>query len=105
MHQNFSGPSFTVGIEEELMIVDGATYALVNAIEALLQDSDAHNAEGNAGEVKPELMESVLEIATKPCATAIEAGDQPRAYAAMARHAVAYRDEISRHHQVGDQPA
>jgi GntR family transcriptional repressor for pyruvate dehydrogenase complex len=36
---------------------------------------------------------------------AIEAGDQTRAYAAMAKHAVAYRDEISRHHQFGNQPA
>jgi GntR family transcriptional repressor for pyruvate dehydrogenase complex len=36
---------------------------------------------------------------------AIEAGDQARAYAAMAKHAVAYRDEVSRHHRVGDLPA
>ena len=34
--QAFSGPSFTIGIEEELMILDAETFDLVNAIEALL---------------------------------------------------------------------
>ena len=43
------------------MIVDGETYDLVNAIERLLEDVPD-------GEIKPELMESVLEIATDPCA-------------------------------------
>jgi carboxylate-amine ligase len=79
MRHTFTGPSFTVGVEEELMIVDDESYALVNAIEALLEDSGAANAERNDGEIKPELMESVLEIATKPCATVVEAGDQIRA--------------------------
>jgi glutamate---cysteine ligase / carboxylate-amine ligase len=36
MEHNFHGPSYTIGIEEELMIVDGESYALVNAIESLL---------------------------------------------------------------------
>jgi carboxylate-amine ligase len=53
MRQNFTGPSFTVGVEEELMIVDDESYALVNAIERLLDDVPD-------GEIKPELMESVL---------------------------------------------
>jgi carboxylate-amine ligase len=79
MRQNFTGPSFTVGVEEELMIVDAESYALVNAIESLLEDSGAANAERESGEIKPELMESVLEIATKPCSSVGEAGDQLRA--------------------------
>lgn len=58
------------------MIVDTDTYELVNAIESLLEDHGAANADRQSGEVKPELMESVLEIATKSCRTAIEAGDQ-----------------------------
>lgn len=61
MEHNFHGTSFTIGIEEELMIVDAETHELVNAIEELL-------AAAPAGQVKPELMESVLEIATEPCA-------------------------------------
>ncbi|HEX2050604.1 MAG TPA: carboxylate-amine ligase [Actinomycetota bacterium] len=66
---NFVGPTGTVGIEEELMIVDAESLNLVNAIESLLQDAPE-------GEIKPELMESVLEIATAPCANTTEAGDQ-----------------------------
>ena len=71
MEHHFTGPSFTIGIEEELMIVDQESFELVNAIESLLQDA-------SDGEIKPELMESVLEIATKPCQNTVEAGEQLR---------------------------
>jgi carboxylate-amine ligase len=71
MEHHFTGPSFTLGIEEELMIVDRESLELVNAIESLLEDAPD-------GEIKPELMESVLEIATKPCANTAEAGAQLR---------------------------
>jgi carboxylate-amine ligase len=67
MEPNFSGPAYTVGIEEELMILDPDSYALVNAIDDLLEDSPD-------GQIKPELMESVLEISTHPCADVREAG-------------------------------
>jgi glutamate---cysteine ligase / carboxylate-amine ligase len=60
MEHRFTGPDFTVGVEEELMIVDAETLDLVNAIESLLSDAPQ-------GFIKPELMESVLEIATDPC--------------------------------------
>ncbi len=73
MEHRFEGPSYTLGIEEELMIVDSETLDLTNSIEGLLQDLAATDAEG---EVKPELMESVCEIATTPCASAAEAGGQ-----------------------------
>lgn len=64
---------FSIGVEEELMIVDPAKgHDLVNAIEDLLGAAPV-------GEVKPELMESVLEIATAPCRTTAEAGEQLRA--------------------------
>jgi carboxylate-amine ligase len=77
MEHHFSGPSYTIGIEEELMIVDAGSYELVNAIESLLEDARA--ADTTAGEIKPELMESVLEIATRPAANTEEAGHQLRA--------------------------
>jgi len=76
MGKNFTGPSYTVGVEEELMIVDAESYSLVNAIESLLEDAGASNIERQHGEIKPELMESVLEIATKPCANTVEAAEQ-----------------------------
>jgi glutamate---cysteine ligase / carboxylate-amine ligase len=69
---NFTGPSYTIGIEEELMILDPESLSLANEIETLLEDSPD-------GEIKRELMESVLEIATKPCPDAHEAGLQLRA--------------------------
>src|SRR6478735_11623017 len=67
MEPKFNGPAYTVGIEEELMILDPDSYALVNAIDDLLEDS-------GDGQIKPELMESVLEISTNPCADLREAG-------------------------------
>jgi glutamate---cysteine ligase / carboxylate-amine ligase len=71
MEHSFTGPSFTLGVEEELMIVDGQTMDLVNAVEALLE-------EGPAGAIKPELMESVLEVSTDPCTSARAVGEQLR---------------------------
>jgi carboxylate-amine ligase len=91
MCANFTGPSYTVGVEEELMIVDAQSYSLVNAIESLLEDSGASNVERQHGEIKPELMESVLEIATKPCATTVAAGEQLRALRRHARETAAGR--------------
>jgi carboxylate-amine ligase len=91
MRANFTGPSFTVGVEEELMIVDAKSYGLVNAIESLLEDSGAANVERKDGEIKPELMESVLEIATKPCNDVIEAGDQIRSLRMKVRETAAAR--------------
>jgi glutamate---cysteine ligase / carboxylate-amine ligase len=67
MEHDFHGPSYTIGIEEELMIVDAETYSLVNAIESLL-------GEVPNGEVKPELHESVLEISTDPAPNTAQAG-------------------------------
>jgi carboxylate-amine ligase len=72
----FTGPSYTLGIEEELMIVDDETLDLANSIEGLLDDLQDVTTEG---EVKPELMESVCEIATTPTTNAAEAGAQLRA--------------------------
>jgi carboxylate-amine ligase len=68
----FTGPAYTLGVEEELMILDAGTLELVNAIEGLLESAPA-------GAIKPELMESVLEISTDPCASIAETDTQLRA--------------------------
>ena len=78
MEPKFTGPAYTVGIEEELMILDPGSYALVNAIDDLLEDSPD-------GDIKPELMESVLEISTKPCADMREAASALRALRSQVR--------------------
>ena len=72
MEHKFQGPSYMLGIEEELMILDSESLDLVNAIESMLEPAPA-------GEIKPELMESVLEVSSDPCANTAEAGDQLRA--------------------------
>jgi glutamate---cysteine ligase / carboxylate-amine ligase len=76
VEHRFGGPSYTIGIEEELMIVDEETLDLANSIEGLLE---ALANTSTPGEVKPELMESVCEIATTPCRNTVEAGGQLRA--------------------------
>jgi len=73
MEHRFTGPSYTLGIEEELMIIDSETLELQNSIEAMLEALP--QAEG---QIKPELMESVLEVATTPCRNTREAGAQLR---------------------------
>ncbi|MEA2386477.1 MAG: glutamate---cysteine ligase / carboxylate-amine ligase [Thermoleophilaceae bacterium] len=72
VEHRFTGPAYTIGIEEELMIVDAETLELSNAIESLLESV------GETEAVKPELMESVCEIATEPCRNTREAGLQLR---------------------------
>ena len=63
MEHSFTGPAYTLGIEEELMILDADTLELSNSIEVMLE---AAQADELSGDIKPELMESVLEIATTP---------------------------------------
>jgi glutamate---cysteine ligase / carboxylate-amine ligase len=72
MEHQFTGPPFTLGVEEELMIVDARSMELVSAIEEMMV-AVPHETEG---EVKPELLQSVLEIATDVCRNASEAAGQ-----------------------------
>jgi carboxylate-amine ligase len=74
LDHKFGGTPFTLGIEEELMICDAESLELAQAIEVILGDLP----EGLPGEVKPELMQSVLEVATRPCGDITEAADQLR---------------------------
>jgi carboxylate-amine ligase len=74
VEHSFTGPSYTIGVEEELMIVDAETLDLSNSIEALLQGIP----QDLVGEVKPELLESVCEIATTPCKNTQEVAEQLR---------------------------
>src|SRR5437764_1318408 len=82
MEHRLSGPSYTIGIEEELMILDAETLELSNSIETMLESATPDEL---TGEVKPELMESVLEIATQPCRTTAEAGEQLRGLRRLVR--------------------
>jgi glutamate---cysteine ligase / carboxylate-amine ligase len=72
LEHQFTGPLYTLGVEEELMIVDARTMDLVSAIEEMMVDVPPETE----GQVKPELMQSVLEIATDVCRNAGEAAGQ-----------------------------
>jgi carboxylate-amine ligase len=74
LDHRFNGPPFTIGIEEELMLLDPGDLSLAQGIEGIL----AAVPPELDGQVKPELMQSVLEIATKPCQSVREAGEELR---------------------------
>ncbi len=72
LDHSFNGTPFTVGIEEELMLLDPESFDLAPGIEAILADVP----EERAGQIQPELFQSVLEIVTTPCADVREAAAQ-----------------------------
>jgi carboxylate-amine ligase len=80
MEHRFTGPRFTVGVEEELMIVDASSLDLVSAIDSILGEEPP-----SSGKIQPELLESVLEIATEPCGSVAEVGAELVALRGLAR--------------------
>lgn len=72
MEHHFTGPLYTLGVEEELMIVDPESMELVSAIEEMIAAVPSETQ----GQVKPELMQSVLEISTNVCRSCAEAAGQ-----------------------------
>jgi carboxylate-amine ligase len=79
MDHRFDGPRYTVGVEEELMIVDSSSLDLVNAIDSILGEDPP------SGQIQPELLESVLEIATSPCVTVAAVGVELTSLRELAR--------------------
>jgi glutamate---cysteine ligase / carboxylate-amine ligase len=77
MEHHFTGPRYSVGIEEELMILDAGSLDLASAIDQIIGEQPPR------GEVKPELLESVLEIATAPCPDVASAGSELAALRAL----------------------
>ena len=57
---------YTLGVEEEYMLLDGETYDLVQHIDTVLAAVAGHELEPR---INPELMQSVLEVATPVCHT------------------------------------
>jgi glutamate---cysteine ligase / carboxylate-amine ligase len=66
---------YTLGVEEEYMLLDGDTFDLVQHIDTVLAAVAGHELEPV---INPELMQSVLEIATPVCHTPSEVADQLR---------------------------
>ena len=74
-HSFGTTPPYTVGVEEELMLVDPGTLDLTPHVDTVLEAA----GDGALGKrVGPELMQSVIEVATPVCETAAEAAVELR---------------------------
>jgi carboxylate-amine ligase len=65
-----AGPPLSVGVEEEIMILDGETYDPVGAVDVFVRESEGLDLPGT---LKTELHASVVELNTGVCADAAEA--------------------------------
>ena len=68
--------AFTLGAEEEYMLLDAETFDLVQHIDTVLAAVSGHELEPR---INPELMQSVLEVATPVCRTPADVAEQLRA--------------------------
>ncbi len=66
-HKFGESDPYTLGVEEEYMLLDGETFDLVQHIDTVLAAISGHELEA---QIKPELMQSVLEIGTPVCRNA-----------------------------------
>ncbi len=68
-HAFGAGEPYTLGVEEEYMLLDPESFDLVQHVDTFLATVAGHELEA---QMKAELMQSVLEIATPVCKTASE---------------------------------
>lgn len=66
-HRFGTSEPYTLGVEEEYMLLDPETFDLVKHVDTVLAAMAGHELEPS---VRPELMQSVLEIATPVCRSA-----------------------------------
>ena len=69
------GDPYTLGVEEEYMLLDAGTFDLVQHIDTVLAAVSGHELETR---INPELMQSVLEVATPVCRTPADVEAQLR---------------------------
>ncbi len=74
-HAFGASDAFTLGVEEEYMLLDGESFDLVQHIDTVLAAVAGHELETR---INAELMQSVLEIATPVCHTAADVAGQLR---------------------------
>jgi glutamate---cysteine ligase / carboxylate-amine ligase len=77
--------AWSVGVEEEIMLLDAETLELVPASAEVIEEA----GELEYGQIKNELFASVIELTTDPCETAADVGASLRALRAKA-------DEVGR---------
>jgi carboxylate-amine ligase len=66
---------YTLGVEEEYMLLDPETFDLVQHVDTVLAAMTGHELQAR---VRPELMQSVLEVATPVCRTPADAANALR---------------------------
>jgi glutamate---cysteine ligase / carboxylate-amine ligase len=91
-HSFGTSQRFSLGIEEEFQLVGRESYELVSRIDEIL--SEVEDEEEHDGRVKPELLQSVVEVATNVAHSVGEAMDDLRRLRARLRDAAAERDAL-----------
>jgi carboxylate-amine ligase len=72
-HAFGTSDQYTLGVEEEYQLLDGKSFDLVQHIDTMLAAISGHELEPR---INPELMQSVIEIATPVCRTAGDVHDE-----------------------------
>lgn len=93
MEQNFGkGRPFSLGVEEEFELLGRESYELVSRVDEIL--SEVEDEEEHEGRVKPELLQSVVEVATNVAGSVDEAMVDLHGLRARLRDAAAERDAL-----------
>src|SRR5918911_155618 len=82
-HKFGAGEPYTLGVEEEYMLLDGDTFDLVQHVDTVLAAVSGHELETR---INAELMQSVIEIATPVCRTPSDVVRKLRAYVTQIAH-------------------
>jgi carboxylate-amine ligase len=91
-HRFGTSRRFSLGIEEEFQLVGRESYELVSRIDEIL--SEVEDEEEHEGRVKPELLQSAVEVATGVAHSVEEAMEDLRSLRARLRDAAAERDAL-----------
>jgi glutamate---cysteine ligase / carboxylate-amine ligase len=91
-HRFGTSRPFSLGVEEEFQLVGRESFELVSRIDEIL--SEVEDDEEHDGRVKPELLQSVVEVATNVAHSVGEAMEDLRGLRARLRDAAAERDAL-----------
>jgi glutamate---cysteine ligase / carboxylate-amine ligase len=91
-HKFGTSRRFSLGVEEEFQLVGRESYELVSRIDEIL--SEVEDEDEHEGRVKPELLQSVVEVATNVAHSVDEAMDDLRSLRARLRDAAAEREAL-----------
>jgi carboxylate-amine ligase len=93
MDHNFgTSRRFSLGVEEEFQLVGRESFELVSRVDEVL--SEVADEEEHNGRVKPELLQSAVEVATDVAGSVGEAMDDLRGLRARLRDAAAEREAL-----------